>query len=98
MLGLLVLAFLAIYGLAKYYSPTIVAYVVEQSLVQKAPEGMSPILVRERFETSLAAVKPEAKLLKLLEISNYLEKVQKLTPADLDRLLTSRGTPPGGGI
>ncbi len=88
-LGVLVVVFLAIDGAARYYSPVMVAYVVEQSLVQKAPSGMSASETKERFRAAMAAVGPDGKLLKLFEISNYLEKVQKLTPADLDRLLTA---------
>jgi hypothetical protein len=94
-LGILALLFLAAYGAAKAYSPAIVAYVVEQALVQKAPEGMSPILVRERFQALLASTPGELKMLKLLALSNYLEKVQKLTPAELNRLLRPDGTAAG---
>lgn len=94
-LGLLALLFLAAYGAARAYSPAIVAYVVEQALVQKAPEGMSPILVRERFRALLASTPQELKMLKLLALSNYLEKVQRLTPVELDRLLKPDGTAAG---
>jgi hypothetical protein len=94
-LGLLALVFLAAYGVARHYSPAIVAYVVEQALVQKTPEGMSPILVKERFEALLASTPPEGKMLRLLALSNYLEKVQKLTPTELDRLLRPDGAAAG---
>ncbi len=96
-LGLLIAAFLGVDGVARYYSPVIVAYVVEQSLIQKAPEGMSANAVKDRFESFMAAVGPEAKLLKLFEISNYLEKVQKLTPVDMERLLTTQKSAPEAG-
>ncbi len=89
MLGVLAVVFLAIDGAARYYAPVIVAYVVEQSLVQKAPSGMRASEVKERFKAAMATVGPEGKLLKLFEISNYLEKLQKLTPEDMDRLLTA---------
>jgi hypothetical protein len=86
-LGFLVLLFLVIYGVARHYSFRIVAYVVEQALIQKAPEGTSLIPLRERFEASLASTPADYKLMKLLTLSSYIEKVQKLTPAELDRLL-----------
>lgn len=97
MLGLLALLFLAVDAIARHYSPAIVAYVVEQALIQKAPEGMSPILVKERFETLLASTPPEAKLMRLIVLSSYLEKVQKLTPRELERLMAAGGTPQGTG-
>ncbi|MGA2261073.1 MAG: hypothetical protein ABSH28_06535 [Acidobacteriota bacterium] len=91
-LGFLALIFLVVYGIARHYSPAIVAYVVEQTLIQKAPQGISLALVQERFEASLASTPPEARMMKLLALSNYLEKIQKLTPVELDRLLKSGGT------
>lgn len=90
-LGLLGVLFLAAYGVATHYSPAIVAYVVEQALVQKAPDGMSPDLVRERFEALLASTPTERKMRVLLALSNYLEKVQKLTPVEMNRLLKPGG-------
>ena len=56
-------------------------------MVQKAPEGMSPTAVRKRFEAVIAVTRTQDKMLKLLALSNYLEKVQKLTPAELIELL-----------
>jgi len=82
--------FLAVYLTAKYYSPTLVAHVVKQALMEKAPVDMSPILVGERFEKLLAAIPSDDKLEKMLALSNYLEKVQKLTPAELERLLSNQ--------
>jgi hypothetical protein len=81
--------FLAAYGIARHYSPTLVTYVVSQTLIQKAPEGMSPMQVEKRFERLMAAIPSGAKLKKLLVLSNYLEKVQKLTAAELERLLAN---------
>jgi hypothetical protein len=96
-LGLLLLVFLMIYGVARHYSSAIVAYVVEEALLQKAPEGMSPAMVRQRFDAALASTPQQVKLLKLLSLSNYIEKVQKLPPAELDRLLATSGAVPGPG-
>ena len=95
---LLALCFFAVYGAARYYSPMIVAFVVKQALIQKAPEGMSPILVRERFEAFWTSTPPGEKMKKLMDLSNYLEKVQKLTPGELDRLLAVDGSPAGTGL
>ncbi len=86
-LGSLILCFLVIYGISKSYSYEIVFYVVEQALLQKAPPGASRTEVRERFEAALAGTPAKDKLLKLMALSSYLEKVQKLTPAELDKLL-----------
>ena len=79
---------LASYGAAKYYSPALVLHVVEQSLVQKAPLETDPIFLRKQLH-SLLSVAPDqkAKMEKLLQISAYLEKVQRLTPGELDELM-----------
>jgi len=82
--------FLTAYAIAKHYSPSLVAHVVKQALIEKAPAGMSPALVRERFEKLMAADPSNDKLEKMLALSNYLEKVQKLTPAEFERLLAIR--------
>ena len=86
-LGFMAAFFLVVYGIGRHYSPSIVGYVVEEALVQKAPEGMSPAAVRKRFEAVMAGTRTQDKILKLLTLSNYLEKVQKLTPAELHELL-----------
>ena len=86
-LGVMAVLFLLVYGIGRYYSPRIVGYVVEEAVVQKAPEGMSPMIVRKRFETVMSVTRVQDKMLKLLALSNYLEKVQKLTPAELIELL-----------
>ncbi len=93
--GSIALLFLLIYGIAKSYSNDIVAYVVEQALLQKIPEGTDPGPVRKRFESLLASAPEDVKLLKLMALSSYLEKVQKLTPGELDRLLATGGNLPG---
>lgn len=86
-LGFLILSFLLIYGIARSYSYDIVYYVVEQALLQKIPPGTGTSGVQERFKSALASTPPEYKLLKLMALSSYLEKVQKLTSNELNRLL-----------
>jgi hypothetical protein len=93
--GFLALLFLVIYGIARSYSEEIVFYVVEHALLQKIPEGMDSRQVQKRFETFLASAPAGSKLLKLMALSSYLEKVQKLTPGELDRLLAPGGNTPG---
>lgn len=79
---------LASYGAAKYYSPALVLHVVEQSLAQKAPLGTDPILLQRRLHSLLSAAPDQkAQLEKMLQISAYLEKVQRLTPEELDELM-----------
>jgi hypothetical protein len=79
---------LAVYGIAKYYSPVLVLYVVEQSLIQKAPVGIEPSQMRERLHRFLATDSDKDKRMeKMLRISGYLEKVQYLTPEELNELL-----------
>jgi hypothetical protein len=97
-MGLLVLVFLVAYGIAKRNSSAIVAYVVEQALLQKAPAGMDLASVKSRFDGTLATLPERDKLLKLLSLSSYLEKVQRLTPAELDRLLPRESLRPGSGF
>ena len=79
---------LVLYGAAKHYSPSLILYVVEQSLAQKAPAGTDPILLRERLHALLSAIPDKgAQMERLLRISNYLEKVQSLTPDELKELV-----------
>jgi hypothetical protein len=66
-----------LYGAAKHYSPSLVRYVVEQSLLQKAPSGANPASLHERVNTLLsAAPDKDTQMERLLRISEYLEKVQ----------------------
>jgi hypothetical protein len=79
---------LASYGTARYYSPALVLHVVEQSLIQKAPLETDPTWLRSRLHALLStAPDKNARMEKLLGISAYLEKVQRLTPEELDELL-----------
>ncbi len=87
MVALLVSASI-LYGMANYYSSSLVLYVVEQTLIQKAPEGSNPVLLRKRLHDLLASIPAKnEKMSRLLQISKQLEKVQSLRPADLNNLL-----------
>lgn len=78
----------ASYGIARYYSPSLIYHVVEQSLIQKMPAEVSKSMVRERLQAHLAAVPDSnARIKRLLQISEYLEKVQHLTSEEWDGLL-----------
>ena len=86
--GLLFAVALAFYGVARLYSHSLVLYVVEQSLMQKAPPGTDLTLLRMRFQAQLAALPDRrAVLAKALALSQNLEKIQKLTPQELEELL-----------
>ena len=81
---LLVFAFI-LYCVARHYSPSLVYHVVEQSLIQKAPSHVDPPMARRRLESLLRA-EPDnkARLHRLLKISEYLEKIQSITPEEWD--------------
>jgi hypothetical protein len=79
---------LIVYGAGRYFSPFLIQYVVEQSLIQKAPAGKDPVYLRERLRTLMSAIPDQnTRMKRLLRISEYLEKTQFLSPEDLDRLL-----------
>jgi hypothetical protein len=82
------------YLAAKVYSASIVSYVVEETLIQKAPPGMDPHLLRLRLQSGLAACPDKtARLKRLMEIAQTLEKTQRLTPDELESAL--KGCPGG---
>ena len=83
------LAFASIlYGAGRHYSPALIRYVVEQSLIQKAPSGADPVYLQNRLRAILSKIPDrDAQTQRLLQISEYLEKVQFLTPEDLDSLM-----------
>ncbi len=90
-LALLILT-LAVYGTVKLYSPLLIFYVVEQTLIQKAPAGTDPALVHKRLQLIVSANPDQkARVEELFRISAYLEKVQTLTPEQLEFLIR---TPP----
>ena len=78
---------LILYSAAGYYSPDLIRHVVEQSLIQKAPPGVDAPTVRRRLEEFVRAEPDKkARVRKLMGISEYLEKTQRLTPEEWDRL------------
>ena len=83
--ALLALA-LIMYCAARYYSPDLIRHVVEQSLIQKAPPGIDAPTVRLRLDAFVRAEPDKkAQIQKLLRISEYLEKIQRLTAEEWDR-------------
>jgi hypothetical protein len=79
---------LVLYGIAKHYSAPLILHVVEQSLAQKAPAGIDAAQIRRRLRAFLAAASnQDKKMAQLLRISEFLEKVQYLTPEELDELV-----------
>ena len=84
--ALLALALVIYFG-AGYYSPDLIYHVVEQSLIQKAPSGVDAHMASRRLEELIRAEPDKkARMQKLLGISEYLEKIQRLTPEEWDRL------------
>lgn len=91
-LGLIVLLFALLYGIAKFNSPFLVEYTVEQALIQKAPPGTDPVKIHERLQELLAQAPDRRTRIDLLfRISRYLEKVQTLSRQDLSDLLEVEG-------
>ncbi|MDM7994612.1 MAG: hypothetical protein QUT30_02885 [Acidobacteriota bacterium] len=87
--ALLAFAFI-LYGTAKLFSPALILYVVEQSLIQKAPAGINTVQLHKQLHAMLDKDPDQnAKMKRLLRISGYLEKVQHLTPEELNDLLVS---------
>jgi hypothetical protein len=77
-----------LYGAGRHYSPFLIQYVVEQSLIQKAPAGADPVLLQNRLRAVLSAIPgSDAKIKRLLRTSESLEKTQSLTPEDVDKLM-----------
>ncbi len=77
-----------LYGAAKLYSTSLVFFVVEQSLLQKAPSGINPASVHERLHARITTLPDRtSQMQKLLQISEYLEKVQYLNFKQIDDLL-----------
>jgi hypothetical protein len=68
------------YLTAKLFSHSIVLYVVEETLVQKAP-----LELRLRFRTRMAKCPDESsRRERLMAIAQTLEKTQRLTPDQLE--------------
>ena len=91
-MGLIVLLFALLYGIAKFNSPFLVEYTVEQALIQKAPPGTDPVKIHERLQELLAQAPDRRTRIDLLfRISRDLEKVQTLSRQDLSDLLEVEG-------
>ncbi len=87
--GLLAVLALSALLIAKRYSVSMIAYVVEEALVQKLPAGIDPALTRSRFQTLMSQLPDrQVRLEKLLAMSQYLEKLQTIDREELERLLT----------
>ncbi|HTY64153.1 MAG TPA: hypothetical protein VMG30_18025 [Acidobacteriota bacterium] len=77
-----------LYGAGLHYSPALIQYVVEQSLIQKAPAGTDPVELHKRLHALVSAIPDQNTRMKmLLRISEYIEKIQRLSLKDMDRLL-----------
>jgi hypothetical protein len=86
MAALLIFA-LTSYGIARHYTPALILYVVEQSLIQKAPPGIQAQMVHQRLHTLLSKIPDQnTRMERLLRISQYLEKIQHLTTEEWDGL------------
>jgi hypothetical protein len=78
----------ASYLALRHYSPFLVGYVVEQTLLQKAPDGADRDKIRRSFREWLEA-SPDGRerLARLFAMSQQLEKVQKLSNSEIAELL-----------
>jgi hypothetical protein len=87
-MGIVLVIVLILYGTAKMYSYILVEYVVEKTLIQKAPAGTDAAEVHRLLEELLASIPDKsAKTNLLFGISGELEKVQVLSPRALQELL-----------
>lgn len=78
---------LTTYGIARYYAPSLILHVVEQSLIQKAPANIQTHLVHQRLQALLSEIPDQnARMERLLRLSQYLEKIQHLTAEEWDGL------------
>jgi hypothetical protein len=84
------------YGVLRHYSPSLVGYVVEQTLLQKAPDGSNPLEVRRSYQAWLGGFGDgNVRLERLFAMSQQLEKVQKLSDLEMNQLLKKEtGSPP----
>jgi hypothetical protein len=77
------------YLIMRIYSTMLVAYVVEESLIQKAPDGTDIEQFRARFQGLVHSLPDDrSRLQRLMEMSQVLEKVQRLDRAGVERLLS----------
>lgn len=87
-LALFILLVSVLYGAAKVNSHFLVEYVVEQTLIQKAPAGTDSAKIKKCLQELLAA-EPDrhSRTVLLFRISSDLEKVQVLSLQALVDLL-----------
>jgi hypothetical protein len=81
------------YGTARYYSPMLIHHVVKQSLIQKAPPGITSTMAQQRLQAYLStAPNQQIYLQRLLHISTCLEKAQHLTLKEWDGLYMGKNS------
>jgi hypothetical protein len=92
-MGSLLAVAIILYGAARFYTPSMTFFVVEQTLIQKAPkgtDGTDSTHLRRQFRAYISgAPDKKAQMERLLQISQYLEKVQQVTIEQLQRLMVS---------
>ncbi len=82
-----------LYGTARINSTFLVEYVVEKTLIQKAPAGTDPVQIQESLQKLLAAAPNRTERLeRLFLLSSYLEKVQEVSPQALAGILDVEST------
>jgi len=87
-MGIIIVSLSILYGAAKFHSYILVEYVVEQTLIQKAPDGIDPVKIHEYLRALLdRAPDRSSRIDRLFRISEDLEKVQALSPRDLAELM-----------
>lgn len=86
--GLLAVFAVASLTAAKRFSVPLIAYVVEEALVQKLPAGTDPSDARRKFRDLISGLPGrQMKLDTLLAMSQYLERLQTVDPQELERLM-----------
>jgi hypothetical protein len=77
--------------LLRQYKLELIHLIVENAVIQKAPDDYPESRIREAFDQSLqraeASGREEIYLDRLLQASQRLEKIQVLSATELDRLL-----------
>jgi len=93
-IGILLAFTLVAYAVANRYSATIVTHVVEQALIQKSPPGSDPTVVRQRFRAHMKTFPDDdSKLKRALGLSQYLEKLQRLSGEQFEALIGNESKP-----
>jgi hypothetical protein len=87
--------FLGSYGTGRYYSPALVRFIVTHALIEKSPPGMDPAIIRSRLAgLGSGGHGSAAEMAKWLAISQRLEKMQRMSAADVEELLGEDMPPP----